>query len=204
MAVVQWPSAAPAAPVLPDYVLAQQMPDAATVEDKLLIVAVDENGGTLYQAQAGAWVKIAAGVLETGGRELAYAENVAGQVLAGVAAIDIAGAQIAVVAGVRPIYLEATALFTAAKGTAAAATVFGCSLTIWDQTDAIIAQANYQDTLEAATVGQSVIAKKRVLLPPGTAKTYRVRCAAFTNPAGSTLTAFASPVIPISISAREA
>lgn len=39
-----------------------------------LRVATDQNGGTLYRDTGSAWEKIAAGVLETGGRELGYAE----------------------------------------------------------------------------------------------------------------------------------
>lgn len=139
-----------------------------------------------------------------GGMELGYAENVAGLVLAGTAAQDIAGVQIPVVFGNRPVYFEACCYFSAAKGTASVAANFGVALVIYDVTSAaLVAQANYMDTIEAATVGHFLIAKRRISLPPGTNRTYKVQATPFTYPAGSTITAFGSPTIPISLSARE-
>lgn len=91
-------------------------PSAASKPDRYVYFATDDNGGTAYQVQAGAWVKVAASVLDTGGRELGYAEITANVALTGSTA-DIPGLSITVTVGARPIKL----IFDAQSGQISAA-----------------------------------------------------------------------------------
>jgi hypothetical protein len=56
------------------YGLLANRPTAAAAGDRSTYFATDDNGGTLYQVQSAAWVKIAASAAQAGGAELGYAE----------------------------------------------------------------------------------------------------------------------------------
>lgn len=101
--------AGPAGP-LPTYDTLAHLPAwLAGAADRELYVAVDENGGTLYQRQGATAVKIAASVLQSGGAELAYARITANfsQVAAVSTLYDVPGLAISPVVGARPIIVEA-------------------------------------------------------------------------------------------------
>lgn len=104
------------------YTVATQ-PAANSVPNLTLIVIADLNGGTIFQAQSGAWVKIAAGVLETGGRELGLAEITAtSAVITNTTTPQIiTGLSKTVTVGARPVVAEFTGQIANA-GTATQAT----------------------------------------------------------------------------------
>jgi hypothetical protein len=94
----------PAGPA-PPYGLLQDRPTVAAAGDRALYFATDDNGGTVYQVQAGAWKKIAASVNDVGGTELQYAEIVANYapVLAANQISAVPGLSIVVAVTTRPI-----------------------------------------------------------------------------------------------------
>lgn len=83
-------------------------PAASAVAVGFIYFATDDNGGTPYRSNGSAWTKMAAGALETGGRELAYNEKTDGNwVTTNTAATDIgAGTSITFVAGARAVALR--------------------------------------------------------------------------------------------------
>lgn len=78
-----------------------QRPNAGQVGDKALYYATDDNGGTLSQVQAGAWVRLA-----PKGTELQYAQNTTD--VPGIStAADVTGLSITFTVGDRPVYVDA-------------------------------------------------------------------------------------------------
>lgn len=89
------------------------MPVANTVPAKTAYFANDENGGTWYRsdgvtaaASPAGWTKTSPGVLETGGRELAYAEIVSNFTTSSTSAVDVPGLSVNPTVGARPILIE--------------------------------------------------------------------------------------------------
>lgn len=208
--------AGPAGPVgpagpLPTYdLLANRAAWLASAANRELFVAVDDNGGTIYQKQGANAVKIAAGVLETGGRELAYAQDIGGTVnIAPVnTLVDIPGASITFNVGSRPFELKFGAIFNLTNTSAATGSILQANLWVTDVTagNVGLVEANTRVALGAGgTILQQTVEKSfRVSgIAAGTQKTYKLQAIANPMPANTTVGVLAGGAYPAFIQAVE-
>lgn len=153
------------------YGLIAARPSAGTLNDKSTYYASDDNGGTLYQVQGGAWVKIAAGLSDiAGGRELpnGYSEWTNAQTFTAVA--DVTNGSITPTVGSRAV-LVMVAISAVQNDTVPGAVL----VTLTDAANTILDQRQ----VSAQTANQNIAVAPmfaRLTPPSGTGTTYKVRC----------------------------
>lgn len=157
-------------------------PAAGTVPLGFIYFANDDNGGTIYESDGVAtWTKLAAGVLETGGRLMDYKET---QAITNCSATlntltDVTGlVGLTVTFGLRPVYVEFGGGLNIQEGTTAAAQRIMAQL--YCNEDAAIKQQAVWGAVTSTVAGRlwTTHFSKGVLIPaqtPGTVKTYKVQ-----------------------------
>lgn len=166
-------------------------PAIGSVPTGFIYTATDVSGGTEYQAQGGAWVQVAPGVLDTGGRELGYAEATANQTFTTVA--DVTGLSITITVASRPIMVEIWV-----GGVQNSIANSGVTLLLTDSANTILSRGDTVCPVAASNFGPMIVKKR--LAPAAGNVTYKARAQLLTSGVATLLGGAARPMY---IAARE-
>lgn len=179
-------------PAFPSSGLLADRPASSARPDRETYVATDVNGGTLYQNRIGTgWAQIASGVLDTGGRELGYAEATSTQTFTTVA--DVTGVTITITVASRPIMVEIWV-----GGVQNSIANSGVTLLLTDSANTILSRGDTVCPVAAANFGPMIVKKR--LAPSAGSVTYKARAQLLTSGIASLVAGTSRPMY---IAARE-